>query len=221
MFTQPFVYLIFIGLAFKAAGFLVRDELVLRGLILCGSGFDIAFYLLQTPPIFGPVVTSLTLISINGFIISVIVIERSTLFMSAREKEVFRNFETLSPGQFRRVIRMASWSEATEETVLLQEDAASDNLYFIESDSFSVTKRGARYNAAGPAFAGEIMLLHGGTASATVSVPAGAVYATWEASRLRRAMDKSRTLRNAVVARFSQDMAQKVRNSVPLEARTS
>ena len=216
LFDQPYVLLIFLGLAFKAAGFLVRDELLLRVLVFTGTMFDIAFYFLQSPSIWGSVLTNTVLVVINFALISIIIVERSSLFMSKHDLHVFQQFKTLSPGQFRRINRMAGWKYAEEDQLILREGDRADRLYFIDAENFHVIKHGERYQARGPAFAGEIMLLQGGVASASVVVPKGARYAEWSAERLRRAMHKSRALENALVARFGHDLADKVRNSVPV-----
>ena len=218
MFDQPYTELIFIGLAFRSIGFLVRDELVLRALFFIGSGFDIAFYMLQDPAIWGSVLTNTVLVVINISMISIIILERSTLFMSAKEKYAFENFKTLSPGQFRRINRLAKWRIATEDTVLLREDERAGQLFFLETERFVVRKKGQEYEARGPAFVGEIMLLQGGAASATVIAPKGAVYAEWSRDQIQKAMSKSQSLENALVARFGHDLADKVRQSVPLSA---
>lgn len=216
MFEQPYTLLIFLGLAFKAGGFLVRDELLLRSMVLVGTAFDIAFYMLQAPAIWGSVLTNTVLVAINLALIAVIVLERSTLFMTAKEKVAFENFKTLSPGQFRRVNRLATWHIATEEKVLLREDERAGQLFFLETERFIVRKKGQEYEARGPAFVGEIMLLQGGAASATIIAPKGAVYAEWSRARIQQAMKKSRPLENALVARFGHDLADKVRQSVPM-----
>lgn len=216
MFDQPFVVFILLGLVLKVSGFLVRDELLLRVLVALGTLFDILFYYVQSPTIWGSVLTNTIMVSVNLSLITIIFLERSTWFMSAKEKRAFENFKTLSPGQFRRVIRKARWRVAPHETVLLHEGVRSERLYFLESETFRVHKQGTEYEARGPAFAGEIMLLQGGVASASVSVPAGTVYAEWHKADLERLMKKSRNLENAMIARFGHDLADKVRNSVPL-----
>lgn len=216
MFEQPFVALVFIGLIIKSVGFLVRDELLLRVLVFTGTFFDIAFYLVQTPTIWGPVLTNSILVSVNLVLSLIILMERSPWFMSDKDHLVFEYFKTLNPGQFRRINRSAKWHEATEETVLLREGVRSDRLYFIQADQFCVVKHGTRYTATGPAFAGEIMLLQGGVASASVIVQPGTIYAEWSVYKLRAAMQRSQALENAMVARFGHDLADKVRNSVPI-----
>lgn len=216
MFEQPFIELIFIGLAFKLAGFLVRDELILRSLVLTGMACDVVFYYLQSPAIWASVIANTSLVIVNLALITIIIFERSTWFMSAKERMAFEHFKTLSPGQFRRIMRGAHWRVAMQDTILLREGERSDKLYFLETDHFYIRKKGTEYTASGPAFAGEIMFLQGGVASATVAVPQGATYVEWDASALHWAMKKSRPLDNALVARFGQDLADKVRNSVPL-----
>lgn len=220
MFEQPYTILIFLGLAFKAAGFLVRDELVLRTLVFIGTMFDIVFYFLQSPSIWGSVLTNSVLIVINSVLIAIIITERSSLFMSQKDLKVFEHFKTMSPGQFRRVNRWATWTVADTDAMLLREGERSEYLFFIDAESFSVVKHGERYQARGPAFAGEIMMLQGGVATASVVVPKGARYARWSTEKLRHAMHKSRGLENAFVARFGQDLADKVRHSVPVATPT-
>ena len=215
MFEQPYVWLIFVGLILRAAGFLVRDELMLRVLVFSSTFFDIAFYMLQAPQIWGAVVTNSVMVGVNLMMILIIITERSSMFMSAKDRLVFAHFKTLSPGQFRRVNRMARWHVATKDTLLLREGTRDERLFFINAEAFSIAKQGAEYGARGPAFAGEIMLLQGGAASASVWVPEGAVYAEWDAGVLRRAMQKNRALENALIARFGHDLADKVRHSVP------
>lgn len=219
MFDQPYVELLFIGFALRAIGFLVRDELLLRALVFVGTLFDIAFYALQSPSIWGAVATNSIMIALYLTMIAIIIVERTSLFMSRKDKAVFTFFKTLSPGQFRRINRWARWSVATEDTVILREGERAGQLFFIHGDEFFVVKQGVRYSARGPAFAGEIMLLQGGVASASVIVPKGCVYAIWQTDKLRAAMGKNRALENALVARFGHDLADKVRNSVPLAQR--
>ncbi|MEO9575514.1 MAG: cyclic nucleotide-binding domain-containing protein [Tateyamaria sp.] len=191
MFDNPYIALIFLGLFFRSAGFLVRDELMLRVLMIIGTFCDIVFYALQTPSIWGSVMTNTVLVVINASLIIIIVFERSILFMSKTDRRVFEQFMTLSPGQFRWVNRRARWRIADRRSVLLHEGEASDALFFINAPTYTVEKQGVSYTAKGPAFVGEIMLLQGGVASATVIAHKGAIYAEWDAHKLRCAMRKT------------------------------
>ena len=208
---------LFLGLAFKALGFLVRDELALRLLVLVGMTCDILFYALQPVPIWQSVVTNGALVSINAALILIIVFERTTFSMSARERALFEHFPTLRPGQFRRLLRHADWRHADKDTQITQEGASLDELYFLHSDQFEIEKRGHRFTAPGPSFAGELVFLGGGQSSASVWVPAGSDYVAFDSSGLRRTMNRSSALANGMVALFGADLARKVANSVPME----
>ncbi|SFR07345.1 hypothetical protein [Poseidonocella sedimentorum] len=213
---QGLAVVLFAGLLFKAAGFLVRDELVLRALVVIGMACDIAFYTLQPNPILHSILTNGFLTAINLLLIVLIVLERTTLSMSDREKALFAAFPTLRPGQFRRVVRHARWHRAEAQAQLIDEGAPVERLFYIQSPRFEIEKQGQRYSAEGPAFAGELVFLKGGLSSASVWVPAGSDYISFDSAALHRTMARSVPLSNAMIALFGEDLARKVANSVPL-----
>lgn len=214
--SDPVSLLIYLGLALKIAGFIARDEFVLRALVVTGLACDFAFYALHQPPIFQSMFTIGTLIAVNSVLLVVILLERSTLGMNERDRRIYQAFDTLTPGQFRRVIRLGDHHVADEETRLLAEGEYPDRLYYLESGTFHLEKQSQSYTVQGPAFIGEIVFLRGGTASATVHVPPGARYVSWPVADLKALMARKRPISNALVARFSADLASKVAQSVPL-----
>jgi len=218
MLEQPYITLIILGYLFKMAGLLMREDLWLRVFLGIGIGFDFAFFIAQSPFVSLDVLANVGLFAINLVLIGLILWERSSFGMTKTERVAFATFKTLSPGQFRQVNRKARWTVAPADTVLLREDEPAQKLFFLETQSFSITKQGETYEAKGPAFLGEIMMMQGGGASASVTVPKGAIYAEWRTEDLRRMMQKSRALDNALAARFGHDMAEKLRLSVPIRA---
>jgi hypothetical protein len=210
--------LVAISLVLKATGFLVRDELILRVLVTVGIICDVLFYALQTVPIIPPIISSMVLIVINVSILVVLALERTTLAMSDREKRLFAAFETLTPGQFRKLMRMGSLKTASEQTVILEEGVVPERVFHIEGARYIIGKSGFQAEVEGPAFAGEIAYLTGRGASATVTLPSGTDYVEWLVKDLRRASRRNQSLRNALIARFSLDMARKMTNSVPTGA---
>lgn len=210
--------LVAISLLFKALGYLVRDELVLRVLVTIGIICDVFFYALQPIPILPPVISSLILIAINLGILVVVILERTTLAMSDREKRLFSAFDTLSPGQFRKLRRLGQFHTATERIEILTEGEVPANLYYIEGKGFELRKGEFFAKVDSPAFAGEIAFLNGVAASATVTLPPGTDYMVWSVADLRKLSRRNRALGNALIARFSLDLAQKVTNSFPTGA---
>jgi CRP-like cAMP-binding protein len=210
--------LVVISLLFKGLGYLVRDELLLRVLVTLGIICDVFFYALQPVPILPPVISSLILIAINLGILMIVILERTTLAMTEREKRLFSAFDTLSPGQFRKLKRLGQFHTATERTVILQEGEVPTSLYYVEGASFELKKGEFVATVDSPAFAGEIAYLTGGGASATVTLMPGTDHVVWSVADLRKLSRRNRALGNALIARFSLDLAQKVTNSFPTGA---
>jgi len=210
--------LVVASLLFKGLGYLVRDELVLRVLVTIGIICDVFFYALQPIPIMPPLLSSLILIAINLGILVIVILERTTLAMSDREKRLFAAFDTLSPGQFRKLRRLGQFHTTTERMEILKEGEVPTHLYYVEGASFELRKGEFLAKVDSPAFAGEIAFLNGGGASATVTLPPGTDYIVWSVADLRKLSKRNRALGNALIARFSLDLAQKVTNSFPTGA---
>jgi hypothetical protein len=196
----------------------VRDELLLRVLVTIGIICDVVFYVLQPIPLLPPVISSLILIVINLGILVVLILERTTLAMSDGEKRLFAAFDTLTPGQFRKLKRLGQVHTTTGRTEILTEGEVPANRYHVEGAGFELKKGEFQAKADSPAFAGEIAYLNGSNASATVTLPPGTDYIVWSVADLRKISRRNRALGNAVIARFSMDLAQKLTNSFPTGA---
>ncbi len=209
--------LIFLGLAFKAAGLLSRDETILRGLVLTGVFLDIAYFALLPDPL---VPSSVTAMVLGGLVLAglyLVIRERTTWGLTLREKRLFEAFRTLSPGQFRKLNRLGRTYQTTSPTEVILEGRIAKDLFYIEGFRFEVIKEGQAAEAKGPAFAGEIAFLTGNPSSGTVTLPPGTPYTAWSMSELERLMGRNAALRNALTARFSLDLAVKVAASMPME----
>lgn len=214
--SEPLSLLLFCGLALKCTGFVLRDELLLRVLVACGIGLDIAFYALQPVPIPQSIIANSVLVSVNVVLILIILFERTTWRMSDEDRSLFAHFPTLTPGQFRRVLRTAEGSVVGRPTELIGEGAQVDRLYLVFAEAYEIEKRGEVYTARGPAFAGEIAFLTGAASSAAVRVPGGTRVVSFDADALHRLMTRKAAIHNGMVALFGRDLAAKVAASVPM-----
>jgi len=213
----PLGALIYVALCLKAVGFMVRDELVLRLLVVSGMLIGVTYYALRPEPVWDSFLADCVLIAINLTLIGVIVLERTTFSMKPIERKLFRALGTLNPGQFRKLARKAHWDEATEDRILISEGGTVERLYFIDAPEVTIVKGGVARGIEGPVFAGEIVLLRGGLASATVRIDRGAMVASWSMDELQKIMDRSRPMHNALIARFSLDLAIKVARGMPMD----
>lgn len=213
--------LIFVGLAFKVVGFMIRDELRLRFLVAIGMVCDLLFYLLLPEPILQSVLTNAVMASINVALITVIIFERTTLRMSPEARELYHAaFQPLTPGHFRQIYRRVEWREAGSDQILTRDGAPVTELCYVFADSYTIRKDGQPFTARGPAFVGEVALLTGNMSSATVELEAGTRYAAIPFSTLKRSMKRSSAFHNAIVALFAKDLAEKTANSAPIARRS-
>ncbi|MBB97226.1 MAG: hypothetical protein CML68_21830 [Rhodobacteraceae bacterium] len=215
-YTAGIEILLFIGLALKVSGFIVRDELILRGLVASGMVFDILYYGLRPDPITQSMFTNAVMAGINLVLIVLIVFERTTLSLSSEARRLYAQFPSLTPGHFRFIYAHVDWRETTEPTTILTAGHKVTELYCVMEGTYTIEKCGADFAARGPAFVGEIALLTERPSSATVSLPAGTRYAAIPFAPLRKRMKRSRAFYNSMVAVFSEDLAAKVANSVPM-----
>ncbi|QEW21412.1 hypothetical protein LA6_003620 [Marinibacterium anthonyi] len=216
VYTSGIEVLLFIGLALKVSGFLVRDEMILRALVTGGMVFDIAFYGLRADPIVLSIFTNTVMASINFALIVLIVFERTTLSMTPEARRLFRHFPSLTPGHFRFIYRHVEWRQTTQAETVLRTGTEVTELYCVMGETYTISKCGAAFAARGPAFVGEIALLTDRASSATVELPPGTRYAAIPFAPLRKRMKRSRAFHNSMVAVFSEDLAAKVANSVPM-----
>lgn len=209
-----FVYLAF---ALQLLGFLARDELLLRFLMLSGSGFYLLYYYtVAESPLWDPFLTNAALGLANLAMIGVVMRERSTLGMGAATVTLYRQFPLLSPGQFRRLIRVGRIEVASGATELVREGARPDELYYVVSGTVWIEKSGQTAQIEAGSFVGEIAYFAGGAATATVVLADGARYVKWPHDQLDLLFRRSPSLRVALLGHLNSDLCRKLSRSMPV-----
>jgi hypothetical protein len=207
---------------FYSLGFLARDELWLRCLLLIGTAFYLLYYYnIEEQPLWDAIFTSGILGAINLGMIILLCFERTTFAMDEQTTKTFRSFDTLTPGQFRKVMKLSTTVTVNADTVLSQENEPIDHLYLVTDGTASIQKAGSTHVLSAPLFMGEIGFLLDGNASATTNLQKGSTYTFWQAADLRNLMDGSPAIRNAMIALFSRDLATKLGRSAPTQNGTA
>ncbi|MDG4649983.1 hypothetical protein P6F26_16170 [Roseibacterium sp. SDUM158017] len=208
--------LLVLGLGFKMIGFAVRDELLLRILVMTGLACDALFYGLRADPVIPSVLTNTLLICVNTALVLLIATERTTWRMSRDDRALYAHFPTLTPGQFRRLRPLMRHETAAAGAALALEGEPVADLMLVFSDRIEITKQDETFPIAGPTFVGEVALLTGNPSSAGVVLPAGGAVVRLPIAALRARMARAPALSNAMVALFGQELARKVADSVPM-----
>ena len=207
--------IVHVGATLYLVGFLFRDQIMLRIFVIAGDLVYVSyFYLAPDMPLWGGVFWSAVFTLVNVVMIARIVADRAPFRMSAEERQLFSVFGTLSPGEFRRLIRIGHLQTAIEATVLAMEDRPLDRLYYILDGDIVIEKAGrARLTIEPHVFIGEVAFLLPRPASATVTVAAGTRYMTWDSAMLCRQQIHTPALAVALSVALNKDMAAKVARS--------
>jgi len=209
-----FVYAAFV---FDVFGFLARDELWLRLQMMAAMMlYIIYYYLVADAPLWDAIITNGTLAAVNLAMIFVVIAERTTFSMTSETAQLYKKFTMLSPGQFRRLLRLGARTTAIDPKVLVTEGAPIDTVYFVINNTARLEKNDEVFPLESGSFVGEIGFLTDQPASATVSVDAGTEYFAWDVAELHRVFARSTGLRNALLAQLNKDLANKLSRSVPI-----
>ena len=97
--------LVHIGAFLMLLAYLVRDQILLRGLIILGTIFYIVSYFFMDPPLWSALLWSASFVVINAIMIVVIYSDRASFVMSELEEKLYQDFNALSPGEFNKILR--------------------------------------------------------------------------------------------------------------------
>ncbi|TRD12761.1 cyclic nucleotide-binding domain-containing protein [Erythrobacter insulae] len=206
-------WLIHIGAALLLIAYAIRDELKLRVLIIVSTFIYIAYYYLAAdPPLWDAIITSALMVVINIVVLVQITLERTRFRMSEDEKALFEAFETLTPGQFRRIAKLAKWRLSAEEdgVILTREQEPSGSLFFIFEGIIMVEKREQRFRLPEGNFVGEVAFVLKRKTTATTIAPKGVRFVEWDSAALRKLSERHPNLGNGLNALLTRDLARKI-----------
>lgn len=203
--------IVHIGAALYLAGFLCRDQLLLRGFVVLGDiVYVLYFYFAPAEPLWGGIFWSVVFTAANVVMIGRIIADRTPRRMRDEDRRLHGFLDTLTPGEFRRLMKDAEWRTAWQETTIAEEGRPLGRLCYVLEGGIAVEKHGKRIDVAAPSFIGEVAFLTDRPASATVILGPGARYVSWEMGKLRRLLLRAPSLRIGLGAALNRDMAEKV-----------
>ena len=193
------------------AGFLFRNQLILRGLIIAGDFvYILYFYFAPDVPLWGGIFWSVMFTVVNLAMIALIVADTMHFNLTANEKKLFGLLENLTPGEFRQLLGTGREELAAVPAVITRQSQVLEKLYFILEGKMTIEKGGQRWSSEAQTFIGEIAFLLARPATATVTLEAGTAYFVWEAEALHRLLRANPALNTALSAIMNKKLAQKV-----------
>jgi Cyclic nucleotide-binding domain len=212
--TEMFPHLIHLGAILYLVCFLFRDQVKLRSFAILGDfAYTLYYFTVASEPLWEAIVWIVPNILINSIMIFLLLRDSRMTAFSDDEMLLFQNLRGLTPGQFRRLLKMGRWQRPTEPQVLTQEGGPLDRLYYVLQGDVEVDKGGRKIAVSPAIFIGELAYLRKKPATATVTAKPGAVLISWSHADLAKTADKDSGFGHVLGALLSSDLAEKVARS--------
>lgn len=207
--------LVHIAALFQIVGFLIVDQLMLRLFILIGTLCYLVYYIAAfNTPLWEAFFWSSIMGTANCIVIVKLVLDRTTLNLSERDKDLYKAFQEMTPGEFRKLLKVGQWRNGEDQDTLTIQDRVPEKLYYVQQGDIHVSKDGARFDLEEGAFIGEVAFFLDTQASATVTVAEQTSYFEWSRDSLDALLKKNPGIRAAIYSKLTRDMAKKVAESV-------
>jgi hypothetical protein len=197
--------------------FLLRDQLQLR-ILMAVSLFMQGVYYFAIPigPLWDPLFWKVVSFAANILMIILVFGGKLDFGIPADLRSLFEKINVLTPGQFRKLIKLSSRTTATDQ-VLLTEGKKPDALHYLLKGEAQITKGTTLHTLKPGIFLGEVAFLNNAPASATVTLQPGAECLSWKGAELKALMQKDKSIDIAMRGIFNHDLAAKVANSLPIK----
>jgi CRP-like cAMP-binding protein len=203
--------LVHVAALFTLFCYLFRDQIKLRIFAAMGDLLLSVYYYVAFPiPLWNPMVWSLLNVVINTGMILLILRDGREGGMSDDELQLFRNLETLTPGQFRKLAKAGTWHKADDTTKLTIEGETLSQLFYVLGDTIEIIKANRNIPVPPNLFIGELAYMRKRPATATVTVSGGARYVSWSHEDLESLFKRNDDLRTAMTLLMGRDVAEKM-----------
>lgn len=204
-------HLIHVGAVLYLICFLFRDQIALRTFAITGDfAYTAYYYAAPATPLWEAIYWIIPNMGINIVMIFIILHDRRMTALSDEEMSLFQNLRGLTPGQFRRLLKLGKWQRLHEPMVLTREGEALDRLYYVLQGEVEVDKSGRKITVEPSVFIGELAYLRDKPATATVTAGKEAVVVSWSHKDLKRVTLKDSELNQSLSTLLSADLAEKV-----------
>jgi CRP-like cAMP-binding protein len=188
-----------------------KDQLKLRSFLLISIALNIPYHLNTAPgPQWDEIFWNIVTFAVTFIVLVQLTLDRTHLGLSAEEEDLFSAMNSLTPGEFRALLRVGAWKTADTATTLTIEGRRPEHLFYVLSGAITIDKGGRQIVVDPKTFIGEVAFLHNTTASATVTLEPGARYLQWPVARLQAKIGSRNALKNSVIRLIGLDMALKI-----------
>ena len=202
--------LVHIGSFLLLLAYLVRDQILLRAVIILGTIFYIVYYILMEAPLWSALLWNVSFVVINLIMIVVIYSDKTSFVMSEKEAKLYQVFYTLSPGEFKKLLKIADWFDGSSEEKITTEGEIPSRLYFIINGEAVIARDDKKFIVGPNVFIGELAYLTKKPATATVKLTDKVVAISWKTTSLTKLLASNPQMKIAFDGLLNQDLAAKL-----------
>ena len=202
--------LVHIGSFLLLLAYLVRDQILLRAVIILGTIFYIVYYIFMEAPLWSALLWNVSFVVINLIMIVVIYSDKTSFVMSEKEAKLYQVFYTLSPGEFKKLLKIADWFDGSSEEKITTEGEIPSRLYFIINGEALIARDDKKFIVGPNVFIGELAYLTNKPATATVKLTNKVVGISWKATSLTKLLASNPQMKIAFDGLLNQDLAAKL-----------
>jgi CRP-like cAMP-binding protein len=147
---------------------------------------------------------------VNVTMIWLIFFDQVQFSLPANDRKLFDLLQDLTPGQFRKLLKVGRQDVAASPIVITKENEPLHQLYFVMDGKIAIEKGGHRVVSESKTFLGEIAFLLSRPATATVTLEPGCHYCVWDSKALHAVLAGNPALQTALSAAMNRKLAEKV-----------
>jgi hypothetical protein len=203
--------LVHLGATCQLAGFLMRDQLKLRLLLLAGGMLYILYYLLQPgAPLWEAAFWSGLMAAVNVGMIVVIARSRRKTPLTDDALRLHGFFTGVEPGDFRQLMALAATARADAPARLTTLGEKPDRLFHVTDGEVEIAREDGLIRRSAPLFIGELGYLLDRPANATVTLLPGGRALAWNSVQLRALAARRAPIGQALERALNRDLAAKL-----------
>jgi hypothetical protein len=206
-------YFIHVANVLYLLSYLVRDILWLRLLTVIAGLVLMPYFVLQSPPLWPPVLWNVLFTAINGVQIGRLLAERRPVHLTEEQERLHAlAFRALTPREFLRLARQGTWKTGSAGERIVDQGVVLGDLICMLSGKAAVRVDGSEVaQLEAGCFIGEMSYLTGARTTASVQVVEPARYLVWKNASLKALLDSDAALRSAVQLVIGRDLVSKLR----------
>lgn len=191
--------------------FLFRNQVLLRSFAIAADlAYLVYYFTAADEPLWDAVAWNILILLTNSVMLVIIIRDQRGSDFNENELKLYRCLNGLPPSDFRRIVRLGTWTRADKDITLTTAGEPAKHLFYVLEGEIDLEKDGRKIDSEAPLFIGEIAFLRHVPPTATVRIKPGALYIAWSHDDLTRAQLKHDSVRTAVSSMLNSDLADKL-----------